>query len=267
MCSASSFGLLLQLGRHSPVVLVGAAAPARPGDRPRDDLAVEQLHHRLGRRADDRDLRVTQEVHVRARVHLPQHAVDVERIGVEIDVVALREHDLEDVAVEDVLLGDLDRSLVHAVGHRASARPATPRRPAAARRGTYGSGWASRSSTAAATRTHRGVVGVVEIGTPSSSSTRHALDQVHTLAPVVERRQRTDDAHHGVGQSAVVGGHVGQALDLADHVVAEVAHHPAVQRRQVGDHRARVDRAAARRARRASRGRVGTLGGQRRRRS
>ena len=49
-------------------------------------------------------------------------------------------------------------------------------------------------------------------------------------------------AHHGVGHVAVVGRHVGQALDLADHVVAEVAHHPAVQRRQLGDHRAAVRR-------------------------
>ena len=38
------------------------------------------------------------------------------------------------------------------------------------------------------------------------------------------------------------GGHVGQPLDLADHVVAEVAHQAAVQRRQLGDHRRPVRR-------------------------
>ena len=111
--------VLAQLGGQAPVVLVGLAPLAGPGDRPRDHLAVEQLHHRLGRRADDRELGVAQEVHVRARVDLAQHPVDVERIGVELEVVALGEHDLEDVAGEDVLLGHLDRLLVQAVGHRA----------------------------------------------------------------------------------------------------------------------------------------------------
>ena len=53
---------------------------------------------------------MAEEVHVRARVHLAQHPVDVERVGTEFDVVPLGEHDLEDVAVEDVLLRDLDRS-------------------------------------------------------------------------------------------------------------------------------------------------------------
>ena len=49
--------VLAQLGRQAAVVLVGAAPLAGAGDRPRDHRAVEQLHHRLGRRADDRELR------------------------------------------------------------------------------------------------------------------------------------------------------------------------------------------------------------------
>ena len=42
-------------------------------------------------------------------------AVHVERIGVELEVEALGQHDLEDVAGEDVLLGHLDGAAV-AVG-------------------------------------------------------------------------------------------------------------------------------------------------------
>ena len=72
-------------------------------------LPVAQLHHRLGRRTDDRRLGVTQEVHVRRRVHEPQHAVHRERIDRFDQVEPLREHDLEDVAVEDVLLRRVDR--------------------------------------------------------------------------------------------------------------------------------------------------------------
>ena len=98
-------GMLDQLGGEPAVVLVGAAALAGAGDRPGDHRAVDELDHRLGRRPDDGDLRAAHEVHVRARVDLAQDAVDVERVGVEIEVEALGEHDLEDVAGDDVLLG------------------------------------------------------------------------------------------------------------------------------------------------------------------
>ena len=53
-------------------------------------------------------------------------------------------------------------------------------------------------------------------------------------------------------------GHVGQALDLADDVVAEVADEAAVQRRQVGHARATGRRRAGPRRRRGCPGRAGT---------
>ncbi len=112
------FGMLDQLGREAAIVLVGGAALASAGDRAADHLAVEQLHHRFRRRPDDRDLGMPQEVHVGAGVDLTQHAIHVERVGLEFDVVALSQHDLEDVALQDVLLGDLDSALVHPVRHR-----------------------------------------------------------------------------------------------------------------------------------------------------
>ena len=43
--------VLDELGAQAAVLLVGAAAAAGAGDRPGDHRAVEQLHHRLGRRA------------------------------------------------------------------------------------------------------------------------------------------------------------------------------------------------------------------------
>ena len=51
-------GVLAQLGAEAAVLLVGATPAAGAGDRPGDDPAVEQLHHRLGRRADERQLGV-----------------------------------------------------------------------------------------------------------------------------------------------------------------------------------------------------------------
>ena len=101
--------VLGELGRHPAVVGLGAAAAAGAGDRAADHAAVEELHHRLGRRADQRRLGMPHEVHVRRRVHLAQHAVDVERVDGADEVEALREHHLEDVAREDVLARGFDR--------------------------------------------------------------------------------------------------------------------------------------------------------------
>ena len=61
---------------------------------------------------------VADHVHVRARVHLAEHPVEVERLGPEIEVEPLGQHDLEDVAGEDVLPGHLDRRLVATARHR-----------------------------------------------------------------------------------------------------------------------------------------------------
>ena len=177
--------VLDQLGGQAAVVLVGRARGWRvPAIGREITLPAEQLHHRLGRRADDRELRVAHEVHVRARVHLAQHAVHVERVGVELEVVALGEHHLEDVAGDDVLLGDLDGPLVHArrpstSAPRGSSSPAT-----GGSTGAYASG-RPRSATACSHARDRGVVRGVELvarrgrasarsrsGTPAGASGR-----------------------------------------------------------------------------------------------
>ena len=77
--------------------------------------------------ADDRHASLAEEEHVRARVHLAEHAVHVERVAAEVEIEALRQHDLEGVARADVLLGDFDGLAVllrggatanHALGQR-----------------------------------------------------------------------------------------------------------------------------------------------------
>ena len=177
---------------------------------------------------------MTQEVHVRAGVHLTQDAVEVERVRLKVDVVALREHHLKNVAGEDVFLRYLHRLLVHAVGHRA----ANLRHHLVRLRRLGGrSGQGHRQLVDCALCTQAcGVVLPVDTGGVHVQH-GHALDEVHPLAPMVECRQRTDDAHHSVGQPAIIVGHIGQVLDFSDHVVAEIAHHATLQRRQVGDDR------------------------------
>ena len=106
-----------ELGGHAPVVGFGATAPSGARDRTADDAPVEQLHHRLRRRAHQRGLGVAHEVHVGRRVDLPQHAVHVERVEVPFEVEALRDDDLEDVAGENVLARRFDRGVVRARPH------------------------------------------------------------------------------------------------------------------------------------------------------
>ncbi len=112
-------GVLDQLAGQPAVLLGRAAPPAGAGDGPGHHLAVAQLDHGLGRRPDHGDVGVAQEVHVRAGVDLAQDPVHVEGVGVQVEVEALGQHDLEDVAGQDVLLGHL---------HRVAVRPGADRR-------------------------------------------------------------------------------------------------------------------------------------------
>ena len=80
-----------------------------------------------------------------------------------------------------------------------------------------------------------GLVGGVELVVAPRRVDHHVVDEHDPLAPVVEGGQLADHGQDGVGLAQVVGRHVGQVLDLADHVVAEVADQAGVQRRQVGE--------------------------------
>ena len=229
-------GVFAQLGRHAPVV--GLAATAAPGarDRPADHPAVEELHHGLRRRADERHPRVTHEVHVGRRVHLAKHPVHVEGVVVAIEVEALRQHDLEDVAGEDVLARHLDRG---AVGGRRHRRAAVGQLRELARR-WRGRRVRERPGELVDPRVEPGDGELVRVGRRGlldPFGEDHVLDEVEALAEVVERGHVTHHAQHRVGRAQVVGGHVGQPLDLAYDVVAEVSDDAAVERGQVRDPR------------------------------
>ena len=226
------------------VVLLGAAAEARAGDRAADHAAAEHLHHRLGRRADERRLLVAQEVHVRRRVHLAQHAVHVERLVVALEVEALA------------------RGRPGRCRRRGCAR-APPRPRAGTRRtssdvvnggqlgelgvpgggdGTYGSGRASSSTSSSSRRRLPCVRGVDRVGVGALGHEEHVLDQVEPLAVVVERGDVPGEREHRVGPAERVVRHVREPLDLAHDVVAEVADDATVERRQLGEARRAVAR-------------------------
>ncbi len=79
-----------------------------------------------------------------------------------------------------------------------------------------------------------GGMGDVELVGPPRRVDHHVVNQHHPLAPVVEGSQLADDGQDGVRMAEVVGWGVRQVLDLPDHVVAEIADQPGVERGQVG---------------------------------
>jgi hypothetical protein len=70
------------------------------------------LHQRLGTGPDHVEAVEAQQVHVRARVADPQHAIDVESVGLGCHLETLADHDLIGLAGLDLLLGAVDRPRV-----------------------------------------------------------------------------------------------------------------------------------------------------------
>jgi len=81
-----------------------------------------------------------------------------------------------------------------------------------------------------------GIVHSVDFGAHETKR-RHALDQIRALTPVIERRERADHRHDGVGYVAVVVRAGVESFDFTNHVVADVADHAALKRRQFIDDR------------------------------
>ena len=85
--------------------------------------------------------------------------------------------------------------------------------------------------------THGGLVRGIDVDTNG----RHTFENVQTLAPVVDGDHRTDDIDHRIGKIAVVVGNIGEILDLANDVVADVANETTLQWRKIGKHWRLVD--------------------------
>ena len=153
-----------QLGGDRGVVL--AARPGA-GDRARGDVAAVDRQQRLGRGADDLEVLEVEEVHVRARVHGAQAAVDARtaRPGVGALQRWLRDH-LVGVAGVDVLDDPRDVGLERLAAHVRTRTSAPSRAPCVS---SAGSGPASRARTCADRLDRAGVRGVdvglvVEVG-------------------------------------------------------------------------------------------------------
>ena len=94
-----------QCGRQRLIFGFVGAAPRRAGNRADGDVAVAHAHQNFRARADQRKAAEIEMEQERRRVQPPQRAVERERRQRERRGEALRQHDLEDVAGLDVLLG------------------------------------------------------------------------------------------------------------------------------------------------------------------
>ena len=116
MCSASSFwserSSLSSSASSSGVEPLGLV-PAR-GEGVQH--AVPELHQGLRRCACHLDVASGEVEHVGRRVGGPQHPVDVQQASVHLRLQTVGEHDLEDVALADVLLGPHDHGAVLLLG-------------------------------------------------------------------------------------------------------------------------------------------------------
>ena len=201
----------------------------------RDDPSPPQLHEGLRRTAHEGYLRLAQEVHVGTGVDLPQRPVQMEGIGPEFEIEALRQHHLEDVALQDVLLGGAYRTLV-ALGRETGA--GLRERVVAVGRSKQGFGPGMRSRPGEIVESRQcPVVGGIDEFDWRFRRQDHVVDQGCPLPPVVEGDDPADHVEDRIGESEVVERRVRQVLHLADHVVAEIADDSGVQRRQPGKRR------------------------------
>ena len=138
----------------------------------------------------------------------------------------MREHDLEDVAGQDVFLCHIDRSAVEVFAHRRRDRR---QRVVVLRR--LDQGLIERSGAVAGDRLEPVdglVVAGVDLRVGGIGRHQDVRDQRDPLPPMVVGRDLTDDRHDRVGRTDRIGRYVRKMFNLAHDVVAQIADNTAV---------------------------------------
>ena len=94
-----------QVGCELVILFIGRSAGSRPGDRIHHDTPILDAHEGLGRCADERRSGHVDEEHIGRGIHMPQRAVQRERLRRRSHVESLGEDDLDAIAVGDELAG------------------------------------------------------------------------------------------------------------------------------------------------------------------
>ena len=223
------FGVLFQFARQFAILLVIYSAFSCARNRSTHNATVAQLHHRLGRRANDRHVIVFHVIHVRTRVNLSQHAVNIERVSIKLHIKSLRQYNLKNVSCTNVIFCNCDSALIHAVRHRRfnAQRVVTQRR--------LNWGVRNRSRQIFDTFIYADNRRVIRRISRRNIKTCHwhAFNHVATLTPVIKRCKRADHAHHCIWHVPIFVWRVWQIFDFTHNVVAEKTHQATLQWRQV----------------------------------
>ena len=197
-----------------------------------DDRRPLDRQQRLGARAGDLEVAEVQVVHVRARVHRAQPAVDRERVDAEFGRPALGRDHLEDVAGVDVLDDPLDHGLellARHVGLEVAARSASSRLAEVGHR-------AGEQPPRLLDRRQR--VGVAALDAVLRRTTFTMIVSVCRRWSKTTRMSLSMSARSGSPSASGFG--LAERLDGAHEVVAEEADRAARERRHVGQRRLRV---------------------------
>ena len=178
--------------RREQRLRVALSGRDRPRDRVQLGAASFALDDGLRRAADEREIPELEQEEIRRRVDAPQRAVELDGRGRRRAGRALRDHDLEDVALADVLLRTLDAAEVLVARRLALERTARRRAAGQGRR---------------------------RAGEPG----RLAAQELGDTARVVEAQQDVRDEKEALRHAGPVVGQRHRRLECRDGVVAEIA--------------------------------------------
>src|SRR5690606_31394068 len=149
-----------------------------------------------------------------------ERAVQVERIGVQLDGQPLAGHDLEGVARGDVLLDPAHRVLERGPGRAARERGVRDGRLQRERRGAGTRAQGADDVVQPATRL---VEAASQLRLRGRVRDVDGRDRVRAAEQVVDGEDDVREEEKRFGQAEVVGRARGQPLEVADDIVADVA--------------------------------------------
>jgi hypothetical protein len=202
-----------------------ARARARALDRPGLDLAAFELEEALGRGGDDGRFAVVEQGRERGGVAAAQAAVkcqDIEALG-QLGAKALADVGLEDVAGQDVLDRARDDGFV--------VRASEVGLDGGLARDRLGWGLGDAGEELAELIQPRTLTGHAGVRRGLGIT---AGEEEGATGSVVEGKDHVVEAHGEVGEGHVVGGGIGQPLEMVAEIVAEIADRTALERRELG---------------------------------
>ena len=205
---------------------------ARPGARQRSyrDDTIHHAAHDLRRAADECHGGRTHKKHERTGIHDSQRSIDLKRIGVNVDLQPLADHDLKNIARSDVFdtlsYGVLEVRLLK-VGSVRNLRDA-PRIDIRDRQRVGGGRKLRNHAIDPALRILEGRFRIAAVFVQMSHR-----DHKHGLADVVEDGHVIVEAKAQIRQPAIVLGCVWQMLRVTNHVVTRIADRSTSEWRQL----------------------------------